>query len=85
MRIFDIRLNENILKMLMCCIINIQPNGFQDFPSATLYYMNFFVNFQTNNTKYFQMCMAINMSIVLYIEVFASIIKKITPYLQKCV
>ena len=47
--------------------------------------MNFFVNFQTNNTKYFQMCMAINMSIVLYIEVFASIIKKITPYLQKCV
>ena len=76
MRIFDIRLNENILKMLMCCIINIQPNGFPDFPSATLYYMNFFVNFQTNNTKYFQMFMAINMSIVLYIEVFASVIKK---------
>ena len=45
--------------MLMCCIINIQPNGFPDFPSATLYYMNFFVNFQTNNTKYFQMCMEI--------------------------
>ena len=59
MRIFDIRTNGNILKMLMCCIINIQPNGFPDFPSATLYYMNFFVNFQTNNTKYFQMCMEI--------------------------
>ena len=85
MRIFDIRTNGNILKILMCCIIDIQPDDFPEFLYATLYYTNRFVNFQTNNKKYFQMCMAINMSIVLYIEVFASVIKKITPYLQKCV
>ena len=61
----------------MCCIIDIQPDDFPEFLYATLYYTNRFVNFQTNNKKYFQMCMAINMSIVLYIEVFASVIKKI--------
>ena len=64
----------------MCCIIDIQLNDFPEFLYATLYYTNRFVNFQTNNTKYFQMCMAINMSIVLYIEVFASVIKKIINY-----
>ena len=52
MRIFDIRTNGNMLKILMCCIIDIQPNDFPEFPSATLYYMNCFVNCQTNNTKY---------------------------------
>ena len=80
MRIFDIRTNGNILKILMCCIIDIQPDEFPEFLYATLYYTNRFVNFQTNNTKYFQMCMVINMSIVLYIEVFASVIKKIINY-----
>ena len=64
----------------MCCITNIQPDDFPEFLYATLYYMNFFVNFQTNNTKYFQMCMAINMGIVVYIEVFASVIKKKINY-----
>ena len=52
MRIFDIRLNENMLKMLMCCIIDIQLNDFPEFLYATLYYMNCFINCQTNNTKY---------------------------------
>ena len=52
MWIFDIRTNENMLKILICCIINIQPDDFPKFPSATLYYMNCFVNCQTNNTKY---------------------------------
>ena len=50
-RIFDIRTNENMLKMLMCCIINIYPNELLEFLSATLYYMNCFINCQTNNTK----------------------------------
>ena len=50
--IFDIRTNGNMLKILRCCIINIQPDDFPEFPSATLYYMNCFVNCQTNNTKY---------------------------------
>ena len=50
--IFDICTNGNMLKILMCCITDIQPNDFPEFPSATLYYMNCFVNCQTNNTKY---------------------------------
>ena len=45
--IFDIRTNENTLKILMCCITDIQPNDFPEFPSTTLYYMNYFVNCQT--------------------------------------
>ena len=52
MRIFDIRTNENMLKILMCCITDIQPDDSPEFPSTTLYYMNYFVNCQTNNTKY---------------------------------
>ena len=80
MRIFDIRTNGNMLKILMCCITDIQPDDVSEVSSAMLHYINHFVNFQTNNTKYFQMCMAINMSIVLYIEVFASVIKKIINY-----
>ena len=36
----------------MCNITDIQPDDFPEFPSATLYYMNCFVNCQTNNTKY---------------------------------
>ena len=52
MRIFDIRTNENMLKILMCCITDIHPNDSPEFPSTTLYYMNYFVNCQTNNTKY---------------------------------
>ena len=38
--------------ILMYCIIDIQPDDSPEFPSATLYYMNYFVNYQTNNTKY---------------------------------
>ncbi len=53
MRIFDIRTNENMLKILMCCIIDIQPNDFPEFPSTKLYYMNYFVNYQTNNADYY--------------------------------
>ena len=56
MRIFDIRTNENMLKILMCCIIDIQPNDFPEFPSTTLYYMNYFVNCQINNAEYFFKC-----------------------------
>ena len=80
MRIFDIRTNGNMLKILMCCIINIHPKELLEFLSAALHNTDYLANFQTNNTKYFQMCMAINMSIVLYIEVFASVIKKIINY-----
>ena len=50
--IFDIRTNGNMLKILMCCITDIHPNDSPEFPSTTLYYMNYFVNCQTNNTKY---------------------------------
>ena len=52
MWIFDIRTNKNMLKILMCCIINIYPDDFPKFSAAALYYMNCFVNCQTNNTKY---------------------------------
>ena len=52
MRIFDIRTNGNMLKILMCCITNIQPDDLSEVSSATLYYMNCFVNCQANNTKY---------------------------------
>ena len=55
-RIFDIRLNENMLKILMCCIINIQPDDFPKFSAAALYYMKFFVNCQINNAEYFFKC-----------------------------
>ncbi len=51
---FDICLNENMLKMLMCCIIDIQPNDLPEFLSATLHYTNHFTDCQTNNTKYFK-------------------------------
>ena len=54
--IFDICTNGNMLKILMCCIIDIQLNDFPEFPSATLYYMKFFVNCQTNNAEYFFKC-----------------------------
>ena len=37
----------------MCCIIDIQPNDFPEFPSTKLYYMNYFVNYQTNNADYY--------------------------------
>ena len=56
MRIFDIRTNGNMLKILMCCIINIQPDDFPEFPSTALYYMNYFVNCQINNAEYFFKC-----------------------------
>ena len=56
MRIFDIRTNENMLKILMCCIIDIQLNDFPEFLYATLYYMKFFVNCQINNAEYFFKC-----------------------------
>ena len=56
MWIFDIRTNGNMLKILMYCIIDIQPNDLPEFPSATLYYMKFFVNCQTNNAEYFFKC-----------------------------
>ena len=52
MWIFDIRTNGNMLKILMCCITNIQPDDFPEFLYATLYYTNRFVNCPTNNTKY---------------------------------
>ena len=42
------------LKMLMCCIIDIQPNDLPEFLSATLHYTNHFTDCQTNNTKYFK-------------------------------
>ena len=53
MRIFDIRLNENMLKMLMCCIINIQPDDLSEVSSAMLHYINHFVNYQTDNADYY--------------------------------
>ena len=52
MRIFDIHYAYNLLMILMYCIIDIQTNDLPKFPSATLYYMNCFINCQTNNTKY---------------------------------
>ena len=56
MWIFDIRTNENMLKILICCIINIQPDDFTKFSAAALYYMKFFVNCQINNAEYFFKC-----------------------------
>ena len=56
MRIFDIRTNENMLKILMCCITDIQPDDSPEFPPTTLYYMKFFVNCQINNAEYFFKC-----------------------------
>ena len=53
MRIFDIRTNENMLKILMCNITDIQPDDFPKFSAAALYYMKFFVNCQINNAEYF--------------------------------
>ena len=53
MRIFDIRLNENMLKIVMCCIINIQPDDLSEVSSAMLHYINHFVNYQTDNADYY--------------------------------
>ena len=53
MRIFDIRTNENMLKILMCCIIDIQPDDLSEVSSAMLHYINHFVNYQTNNADYY--------------------------------
>ena len=50
---FDICTTENTLKILMCCILDIQPNDFPKFLAATLHYTNCFVNYQTNNAEYF--------------------------------
>ena len=50
---FDICTTENTLKILMCCILDIQPNDFPKFLAATLHYTNYFVNYQTNNAEYF--------------------------------
>ena len=47
MRIFDIRLNENMLKMLMCCIINIHPKELLEFLSAALHNTDYLANCQT--------------------------------------
>ena len=48
---FDICTTENTLKILMCCILDIQPNDFPKFLAATLHYTNCFVNYQTNNAE----------------------------------
>ena len=52
MRIFDIRTNENMLKILMCNITDIQPDDLSEVLSALLHYINHFVNYQTNNADY---------------------------------
>ena len=44
---FVLRLNENMFKMLMCCIINIYPNELLEFLSATLHNTDYLVNCQT--------------------------------------
>ena len=51
-RIFDIRLNENMLKILMCNITDIQPDDLSEVSSAMSHYINHFVNYQTNNADY---------------------------------
>ena len=53
MRIFDIRTYGNMLKILMCCIIDIQPDDLSEVSSAMLQYINHFVNYQTNNADYY--------------------------------
>ena len=53
MRIFDIRTNGNMLKILMCCIIDIQPDELSEVSSAMSHYINYFVNYQTNNADYY--------------------------------
>ena len=52
MQIFDIRTNGNMLKIVMCCIINIQPDDLSEVSSAMSHYINHFVNYQTNNADY---------------------------------
>ena len=51
--IFDIRTNGNMLKIVMCCIINIQPDDLSEVSSAMLHYINHFVNYQTDNADYY--------------------------------
>ncbi len=53
MRIFDIRTYGNMLKILMCCIIDIQPDELSEVSSAMSHYINHFVNYQTNNADYY--------------------------------
>ena len=52
MRIFDIRTNGNMLKILMCNITDIQPDDLSEVSSAMLHNINHFVNYQTNNADY---------------------------------
>ena len=53
MWIFDIRTNGNMLKIVMCCIINIQPDDLSEVSSAMSHYINHFVNYQTDNADYY--------------------------------